>query len=134
MIDYALKIKELRKFLSLTQEQLGENIGASRSIISQIEIGKFKPTLEMIYEIARLYSINPSFFFKENFPLSIEQTTEIQPTSVCQSCISKERMIVSLEKNVELLEKLNKSLESQIKTGSGGVDPQKASYQQTATG
>jgi putative transcriptional regulator len=115
MIDYALKIKELRKFLSLTQEQLGENIGASRSIISQIEIGKFKPTLEMISEIARLYSINPSYFFKENFPLSKDPTSEIQPISVCQSCIDKERMIVSLEKNVELLEKLNRSLENQIK-------------------
>jgi hypothetical protein len=43
-------------------------------------------------------------------------------------------MIVSLEKNVELLEKLNRSLENQIKSGSGGTDSQKAPYQQTATG
>ena len=57
MVDYALKIKELRKHLKLTQKKFAEDLGVSRSIISQIEIAKFNPTLEMIEGVARIYCI-----------------------------------------------------------------------------
>jgi hypothetical protein len=54
--------------------------------------------------------------------------------SICASCAEKDRTIAALEKAVSALEKVNGKLESQIQSGSGGADPQKTHYQQTATG
>lgn len=45
-------IKETRKALKMTQEQLAEQIDVSTVFISQIENGSRKPSLETIYKIS----------------------------------------------------------------------------------
>ena len=52
-MDYKLlgkNIKEARKSLKMTQEQLAEQIDVSTVFISQIENGSRKPSLETIYK------------------------------------------------------------------------------------
>jgi len=66
-----LKLKHLRKLLALTQEQFGQFVDIDRSIISQVEIGKFNLTGENIKKIASKYHIPYDFFFEETFELSI---------------------------------------------------------------
>ena len=54
-MDYKLlgkNIKEARKSLKMTQEQLAEQIDVSTVFISQIENGSRKPSLETIYKIS----------------------------------------------------------------------------------
>lgn len=54
-MDYKLlgkNIKETRKALKMTQEQLAEQIDVSTVFISQIENGSRKPSLETIYKIS----------------------------------------------------------------------------------
>jgi transcriptional regulator with XRE-family HTH domain len=66
MIDYSNKFKHLRSHFGLTQQQLADKAGISRSVLSQIEIGNQKPTLDTIGNIARIYNIPYSYFFEEN--------------------------------------------------------------------
>ena len=46
------KIRELRESQNLTQEKLGDMIGASQDYLSRIEQGKKTPTVNLLYKIA----------------------------------------------------------------------------------
>jgi len=120
MIDYALKIKELRKYLSLTQEQLSTDTGISRSRISQIEIGKFKPTLESLTSIARIYNIDVNYFFNDEFLLSTGTTQPKREISECVLCKEKERLIKSLEAQIVQQNKIIESHERLLKVKDPG--------------
>ena len=41
----------------ITQEQLAEKVGVTRQTIIAIEQGKYSPTLEMAFQIARVFSV-----------------------------------------------------------------------------
>lgn len=51
------KVRELRKSLSLTQEQLAEEIGVSRQTINAIEKEKFDPSLPTAFKMAKLFKV-----------------------------------------------------------------------------
>jgi putative transcriptional regulator len=51
------KVRDLRKQLSLTQEQLAEIIGVSRQTINAIEKQKFDPSLPTAFKMSRLFKL-----------------------------------------------------------------------------
>ncbi len=50
-------LKEIRKIHDLTQSQLAERLGVSRSAIAQIESGKNQISLDLAKKIANLFSV-----------------------------------------------------------------------------
>lgn len=52
------RIKELRTSVDWTQEQLSEKLGVSRQTIISIENGRYNPSLELAYKIAKLFQLN----------------------------------------------------------------------------
>lgn len=69
-----LKIKELRKFRKMTQEQLAELIGIEPNNVSKIEIGKNYPTPENLAKIASALNIEiHELFMFDNCPKPIEE-------------------------------------------------------------
>ena len=61
------KVRELRKAMNLTQEQLAEIIGVSRQTINAIEKEKFDPSLPTAFKMSKLFekSIEEFFVFEE---------------------------------------------------------------------
>jgi putative transcriptional regulator len=61
------RIKELRSVFGWTQEQLSEKIGVSRQTIISIENGRYNPSLELAYKIAKLFQckIEDVFIFEK---------------------------------------------------------------------
>jgi len=52
------KIKELRlAHTSLTQAELGARVGATRQTIIAIEAGKYAPSMELAFRIAREFDV-----------------------------------------------------------------------------
>ncbi len=51
------KVKELREQMGLTQEQLGELVGASRQAINAIETEKNEPSIWLAYDIATVFGL-----------------------------------------------------------------------------
>ena len=49
------RIKNLRSAIGLTQEQLSKRVGVSRQTIISIENGRFNPSLELAYKIAKVF-------------------------------------------------------------------------------
>jgi putative transcriptional regulator len=47
------KIKELRKKLKITQEELAEKVGVTRQTINSLEKGRYNPSLELAYKISK---------------------------------------------------------------------------------
>ncbi|MUV38726.1 putative HTH-type transcriptional regulator YgzD [Lentibacillus sp. JNUCC-1] len=61
------KIKALRKQHKFTQEDLSKRVGVSRQSIVAIESGKYNPSLELAFRIARQFDckIEDVFVFED---------------------------------------------------------------------
>ena len=61
------RIEELRKQKQLTQQELGSRLGVSRQTIISLENGKYNPSLQLAFNIAKEFglSIEEVFIFEE---------------------------------------------------------------------
>lgn len=61
------RIKELRKQLNWTQEDLAENVEVSRQTIISLERGRYDPSIHLAFKIARTFKrpIEEVFLFEE---------------------------------------------------------------------
>ncbi len=57
-IQIGLKVQALRKSQNLTQEEVAEKAGVSWRTISNLEMGRTVPKLELIYDIAQIFQIS----------------------------------------------------------------------------
>lgn len=64
-MDIGLKIKNLRNYLNLTQEELADRCELSKGFISQLEHNKVSPSIENLETILEVLGITISDFFKE---------------------------------------------------------------------
>jgi putative transcriptional regulator len=62
------RIRQLRESLGITQEQLGELVGASRQAINAIETEKYEPSIWLAYDIAKIFNepIESVFLFEDS--------------------------------------------------------------------
>jgi transcriptional regulator with XRE-family HTH domain len=54
MSALGLRIKELRLLREKTQEEIGDEIGATKHVISNWERGKANPDPDQIYQVSRI--------------------------------------------------------------------------------
>lgn len=61
------RLRDLRNRLNLRQEDLAEKAGVSRQTIISIENGRYNPSLELAYRLARVFGliIEEVFIFEE---------------------------------------------------------------------
>ena len=73
MLHLALRL--MRVFHDLTQKELAELLGISKSHISEIEAGKKTPTLAVLERYASVFEVPVSsiFFLSENLDRDIDQ-------------------------------------------------------------
>jgi transcriptional regulator with XRE-family HTH domain len=57
------RIKEMRKFCGLSQQQLAEKIGVEPRHMSRIEVGKNYPTIDRLEKIAEALNVPLKDFF-----------------------------------------------------------------------
>ncbi|AEG58998.1 helix-turn-helix domain-containing protein [Desulforamulus ruminis] len=62
-------IKEHRKSLGWTQTKLAQASGVSQTYISEIEAGKFQPTVKIMQKLAASMGITVSELLGEKMPL-----------------------------------------------------------------
>lgn len=61
------RLKELRRKNNITQEELSKRVGVSRQSIVAIERGKYDPSLQLAFKLAREFdcSIEDIFLFED---------------------------------------------------------------------
>lgn len=57
------RIREKRKELNLTQEEIAEKLNMSKSNFSRIEQGKRTPNVDQLANLAALFDVDPNFFY-----------------------------------------------------------------------
>lgn len=63
MIPLKNKIKEIRKKLGITQEQLTKECGVVRQTINCIENDKYDPTLELAFKLSKTLKVKVDELF-----------------------------------------------------------------------
>ncbi len=53
----AQNIQKVRNAKKMTQEQVAEKVGASTTWIGYLEQGRYKPSLKLLYKIARVLDV-----------------------------------------------------------------------------
>lgn len=61
------RIEEIRKAAGIRQEDFAKSLGVSRQTISSLETGRYNPSIQLAYKIARYFnlSIEDIFLFEE---------------------------------------------------------------------
>ena len=58
------RLKVLRAMRDLTQEELAEKVGVSRQTVIAIEQGKYSPSLELAFRIAKAFGVGLEVVFQ----------------------------------------------------------------------
>ena len=59
------RIRELRAAHGeMTQQELGQKVGVTRQTVNAIELGKYSPSLEVAFRIARVFDLPLEEVFK----------------------------------------------------------------------
>ena len=66
MIEIGERIKELRKQIGLTQEQLAKRLWVTKSIISAYENGTRFPSLEILRQLAYTFNVSTDYLLGVN--------------------------------------------------------------------
>lgn len=71
------KLKELREFHKLTQEDFGKIFNLSRSTISKYEKNQLEPNINLIQNIINYFHVKANFFFSDNDKLIDDKHKDI---------------------------------------------------------
>lgn len=58
------RIRSKRKEANLTVDEVAEKIGLSQSMVSQLERGKAKPSLDTLWKLSIIFDVSLSYFFE----------------------------------------------------------------------
>ena len=59
--DFGLRLKELRLRAGLTQKQLGERIGITKSVVSFYELRERTPSPEVLIKLASVFHVSSDY-------------------------------------------------------------------------
>ena len=81
MVDFGARIKALRKLNNLTQLQLAERLGLTKSVISAYETGLRLPSYDVLISLSRVFKVTTDYLLgvdhKEDVDLSGLTDSEI---------------------------------------------------------
>lgn len=78
MVDFGNMLKTLRLRKNMTQAQLAQKLGLTKSVISAYETGLRLPSYDILIHIARIYNVSTDYL------LGIEQKQEIDLSGLSQ--------------------------------------------------
>ena len=97
-MELGKKIKQLRKFSGMTQEQLAEKLNISRQALSKWENGTSMPDVESVVRISMLFQIS-----LEELLLKEESKTQITLEDLTQINLHNRRMNLLLSSGILFL-------------------------------
>lgn len=94
MAEIGANIKNLREAAGMSQDQLAEHIGKTRSAVSQYESGKIMPRMGVIEDMAILFKVPKTEIIGERIDYAVINRVEDELTS-------SERALVSFYRNMD---------------------------------
>ncbi len=64
--EFSLRLKQYRKQLGFSQEELAKNAGIDRKTVNRIENGHFSPSLETLFRLCFVLEVEPSVILRKD--------------------------------------------------------------------
>lgn len=119
------RLRMLRKYLDLTQQEFGEKIGVKRNTIAQYEMGRNEPIDSVFSLICKEYNVNPEWLRSGTGEMFVELDRDEQLMEWAGSVLGSGgdafkyrfvRMLSNLsEKDWEVLQKISVELADEKK-------------------
>ena len=61
MVDFGLKLKELRKQAGMTQQQLADKLGITKSVVSYYELSERTPSPDVLRDLAIIFHVSADY-------------------------------------------------------------------------
>lgn len=61
MVDFGTRLKSLRTQMGLTQKQLAERLGVTKSVVSYYELQERYPSPEILGKLARIFHVSTDY-------------------------------------------------------------------------
>ena len=90
-LSMGTKIKDLREKAGMTQTELADKLGLSKSVISAYEKGIRNPSFKVLPLLAQIFNVTELYFFEKGEWKNQPVTVDISDLNVNQ-----QRMIISL--------------------------------------
>jgi transcriptional regulator with XRE-family HTH domain len=78
MVDFGNRLKILRLKANMTQAQLAQKLGLTKSVISAYETGLRLPSYDILVHIARIYNVSTDYL------LGVENTHNLDLSGLTQ--------------------------------------------------
>lgn len=114
-LEVGQKIKKLRELRNYTQEHIAKGVGISQQHYSSLELGQYEISIQQLYKIADLLEVTPSAILDFDDHVVFNNCTSTNGLNYIKGDMvnhTNEKLIASLEKQIELLEEKIKGLES----------------------
>ena len=86
MVDFGDRLKELRKRSNLSQEQLAQQLGITKGMISSYETSMRMPSYHILLKLSLLFNVSTDYLLGKNANdmLNISDLTEKQKAIICE--------------------------------------------------
>lgn len=61
MVDFSAKLKDLRKQAGMTQQQLADKLGITKSVVSYYELSERTPSPEVLKDLALIFRVSTDY-------------------------------------------------------------------------
>ena len=61
MVDFGNKLKELRKQAGMTQQQLANKLGITKSVVSYYELSERTPSPDVLKELSHIFRVSTDY-------------------------------------------------------------------------
>ena len=93
MVDFGAKLKQLRLEEGLTQQQLADRIGVTKSVISYYELQERYPSPEVLTKLASVFHVSTDYL------LGLERSEILDLTGLEEEdIVTVKRLVSSLKK------------------------------------
>ena len=82
MVDFGKKLKELRKQAGMTQQQLADKLGITKSVVSYYELSERTPSPEVLKDLALIFRVSADYL------LGIERSKTIDVSDLSDEDIN----------------------------------------------
>lgn len=86
MIDFGNKLKTLRLKNNLTQAQLSEQLGLTKSVISAYEKGIRMPSYDVLINIASIFKVTTDYLLglEKKYEIDLSGLTDLEISAILQ--------------------------------------------------
>ena len=90
MVDCSEKLRKLREARKLTQAQVADRVGVSKTMISAYETASKAPSIEVLIRLSRLYGVSVDYLVCVNASTAIDVSgLDDDPVALLSALVEK---------------------------------------------